>query len=224
MDNKNSLNHFKISSVGRQPLNVQAYENLKAAIINGDISPGTKLSETKVAQMMNVSATPVREAFRRLAAEGLVKSVPWKGVIVQAFSVNEIKESYQCREALEMIAAGLAVENIDDNGIAKLYTLLDLSQKADSASQLVNINSQIHNLIMDYANNNKLKTTVDLFSDVIFRDRNVSAYSLERRLDIYKEHLELIKALEKRDKKLAEEKMRRHIKNGLEYILNISNK
>jgi DNA-binding GntR family transcriptional regulator len=215
-----SLNSFKIASVGRQPLNVRVYDNLKISIINGDISPGTKLSETHTAKMMNVSATPVREAFRRLAAEGLVKSVPWKGVIVQSFTESEMLEAYQCREALEMVAAGLAAENIDEKGIKELYSLLEQSEKAESVSKLVEINSKIHNLIIDYAKNNKLKITLDLFSDIIYRDRNISAYNMERLTCIYKEHKKIIEALEKRDKKLAEETMRKHIKNGLKYILN----
>lgn len=217
--NNESKHLSKIEAVGRQPLNVMVYENLKNVIINGDLPAGSKITETEVAKQMNVSATPVREAFRRLSAEGLVKIIPWRGVVVQSFSENEIFESYQCREALEVLAIRLAVENIDEEGIKKLHKFLAQAEKAQTASELVEVNSEIHNLIIDYSHNNKLKSLLALFSDVIYHDRNLSAYNFQRRAQIHLEHVEIVDALEKGDVERAEEAMRTHINNGLGYIL-----
>src|SRR5699024_6087221 len=83
------------------------YEEIKLAIINKKIPPQYRLTETEVAKQMNVSTTPVREAFRLLSVVGLVKIVPWKGVIVQSYSEKEIQETYQCRIALEVLAVQL---------------------------------------------------------------------------------------------------------------------
>lgn len=213
-----SLDLSKVESVERQPLNVRIYENLKAAIIKGDLQAGNRLTETEVAKQMKVSPTPVREAFRRLAAEGLVKIVPWKGVVIQSFSDDEVKESYQCREALEVLAVRLAAENFDEQGIEKLHGLLDQSFKAESGTEIVQLNSEIHSLIIEYARNAKLKTLLDLVSDVIFHDRNISAYNSSRREEINAEHLEILYALKEKDADKAEKAMRVHIQNGLAYI------
>lgn len=212
------LDLSKVESVERQPLNVRIYENLKAAIIKGDLQAGSRLTETEVAKQMKVSPTPVREAFRRLAAEGLVKIVPWKGVVIQSFSDEEVKESYQCREALETLAIRLAVENIDEQGIERVRVLLEQSFDAENETEIVRLNSEIHSVIIEYARNAKLKMLLGLVSDVIYHDRNISAYNSSRREKIKAEHLEIFHALKEKNADKAEQAMRVHIQNGLEYI------
>lgn len=208
----------KIKTVGRQPLNVMVYENIKTAIIEGDIEPGTRLTETKVGEQMNVSTTPVREAFRRLASEGLVKIIPWRGAIVQEFSDKQIIEVYQCRESLEVLAIELAIANIDDTGVVKLYELVEESKVTTDFSKYVEINSAIHNTILEYAQNDMLVNLLGQLSDVIYHNRNISSYSDQRRSEIYQEHLTIVKSIQERDKENARQAMKVHINNGYEYI------
>lgn len=208
----------KIKSVGRQPLNVVVYEHIKTAIIEGDIEPGTRLTETKVSEQMNVSTTPVREAFRRLASEGLVKIIPWRGAIVQEFTDTEITEVYQCRESLEMLAVELATEQIDAEGIRKLYALVEQSNETTDFTKYVDINSEIHNTLLHYANNRTLNNLLSQLNDVIYHNRNLSSYSDVRRAEIHEEHLQIVSSIEKRDKTAASEAMRIHVNNGFEYI------
>ena len=217
---KNNIgNDLKIPPIGRKPLNVKVYETLKKSIISGTCQPNTKLSESELAKQMNVSPTPVREAFRRLAAEGLVKIIPWKGAVVSSYSLADIKDTYQCREALEVYMTRLAVPNIDKKGISKLRMLLEQSKEAKNETELVEINSRIHTTITDYANNSKMKSLLDSLRDVIIHDRNLSAYSSDRRIKIYEEHVELINAIEEKNIPKAEETMRKHIINGYQYIV-----
>ena len=63
----------------------------------------------KIATKLEVSPTPVREAFRMLAADGIVEIIPWKGVFIKKYSIEEIEEAYQCREVLEIIAVNLCI-------------------------------------------------------------------------------------------------------------------
>lgn len=208
----------KIKTVGRQPLNVMVYENIKNAILEGDLEPGTRLTETKVGEQMNVSTTPVREAFRRLASEGLLKIVPWRGAIVQEFSDRELIEVYKCREVLEVLAIKSAMENIDDSGIEKLERLVEESKLTENLSEHVEINSAIHNTILEYARNEMLSNLLGQLKDVIYHNRNMSSYNEKRRNEIYDEHIQIVNAIKSGDKNQAQVAMELHVNNGYEYI------
>ena len=76
--------HFSaVDSIERLPLSEQVYVTLKQAILTGELLPQEKLNEVKIAEQLKVSATPVREAFRKLAKDNLVVIVPWKGVMLR---------------------------------------------------------------------------------------------------------------------------------------------
>ena len=95
--------HFSaVDSIERLPLSEQVYVTLKQAILTGELLPQEKLNEVKIAEQLKVSATPVREAFRKLAKDNLVVIVPWKGVTVKADTPEEIVALYQCREVMEV--------------------------------------------------------------------------------------------------------------------------
>lgn len=213
------LDRVRIKSVGRRPLGEQVYEALKAGIINEDLPPNIKLTETGVARKMGVSPTPVREAFRRLAAEGFVTIAPWQGVRVQSFSDLEIVETYQCREVLDGLACRLAASNIDSTGIQELRRLLVESQKVRLPSDLVELNTAFHGLIYSYARNSKLKGLLGIFQDMVLRDRVLTAYSASRCREIYAEHAKLADALEARDAEAAEAAGRYHVQQAFAYRL-----
>lgn len=208
----------KIKAIGRQPLNVMVYENIKNAIVAGDLEPGTRLTETKVGEQLNVSTTPVREAFRRLASEGLLKIIPWRGAIVQEFSDRELLEVYQCREVLEVLSIKSAMDHLDEVGIQKLESLVEQSIKTATISEHVEVNSAIHQTILEYAQNDMLTNLLGQLNDVIYHNRNMSSYNEKRRHEIYKEHLQIIQAIKEGDKDQAQLAMELHVKNGYAYI------
>lgn len=208
-----------LPAVGRQPLSDQVYETLKKAILHGTLAPTAKLTESQIARDLHVSPTPVREAFRRLAAEGLVAIAPWRGATVQSISNREVVETYQCREVLEGLACRLAAARIDTDGIAELKGLLAASRRARSAAEVARCNTELHNIILSYAANGKLTAMLDLFRTVIQRDRSLTAYNAKRREQIHAEHAAIIRALEARDADRGEQAMRRHVHNGFAYRL-----
>lgn len=208
-----------LRAVGRQPLSDQVYETLKKAILHGELAPAAKLTEAEIARNLNVSPTPVREAFRRLAAEGFVAIAPWRGVSVQSISDRDMIDTYQCREVLEGLACRLAAARIDANGIAELKRLLATSRRARSASEVARCNTDLHNIIFSCAANAKLIAMLGLFHTVIQRDRSLTAYNAKRREEIHTEHAAVIEALERRDAEAAEQAMRRHVHNGFAYRL-----
>lgn len=213
-----SIPGCQLTAVKPRTLSDQVYEQLKVGIIQGTIAPDTKLNETEIAQRLNVSPTPVREAFRRLATEGLVSSAPWRGVTVRRVSEKEFLEAYQCREVLEGMACRLAAEHIDKAGIRRLRQVLEKSSATTVATDIVLLNTELHNIICEYAGNAKLKALLGLFHEMILRNRTMTAYREERRNEINHEHEKVIEALKNRDGDGAEALMRNHIQNGMTYI------
>ncbi len=218
-----------IQPVGRQPLNQKVYESLKMSILNGSIEPGAKLSENQVAARMNTSTTPVREAFRLLAAEGLVRISPWKGAVVQDYTPDEILEVFQCRQVIETLALDLTITRLEqmpdrEAAIRKVDEELALSQKEEALTTFVTLNSDIHNFWIRGAGNQRLVVLMDSLNDVLLRDRNVSAMDSVRKGEIVQEHREILSAIKALDRERAREALTRHIRNGYEYSLKVRGK
>lgn len=214
----------KIQSVGRKPLNTVVYENIKEAIINGNVTPGTRLTESKISEQLGVSTTPVREAFRRLESERLVKNIPYKGAIVQERSTKEIEEVYQCRLALEVLAIENVAKVIDPKGIIELKRLVKKSKQYSSFPEYEAINTAIHEKILSYENNDTLKEMLKQLHEVVYHNRSKYSLSEKRRIENYEEHLRIVEALELRDIKEAKASMKNHIENAYSYIQKRINK
>jgi len=215
----NNFINIDITSSGRKPLSHQVYEKLKEVIVKGDLAPGTKLTETEVAKRINVSTTPVREAFRRLATEGFIKIEPWKGARVRDLAEREVIDTYQCREAVEGYVCRLAAINMDAEGIKRLRSLLARSKNIERANAIVELNSTFHHVIMEYARNEKLTGMLGLFQNMIMHHRHITAYIDERRKQMCKEHEDIVNALEQRDADRAEKEMRLHVQNAYQYYI-----
>lgn len=212
----------KIQSIGRQTLNQKVYENLKMSILNKDLLPGTKLSEVQVAKQLNVSPTPVREAFRMLATEGLVKIEPWKGVVVQEFSETEVLEVFQCREVLELLALELTINKLKNNELPKsavemIDHIIEDSKRADDLSVFVRLNSSVHDFWINNSQNSKLIYLMSQIREVLLHDRNLSAYDDARRKEIVEEHVQILNAIRELNIDKAKEALRYHIKAGYEF-------
>ena len=115
MDNIN-----KINMDDYKPLRDLVFENLREAILKGDLNPGDRLMEVQLANKLGVSRTPVREAIRKLELEGLVIMLPRKGAYVADMSLKDIIEVLEIRASLEGLAAYLASERMSDEDIKKL--------------------------------------------------------------------------------------------------------
>ena len=94
-----------------RPIREIAYEVLKKAIITGEIPAGERIVETDYADRLHISRTPLREALRKLERDGLVEYVMRRGVVVRAFTIDDVREIYTIRNALEMLTLPSIVEN-----------------------------------------------------------------------------------------------------------------
>lgn len=214
-----------IVEMERATLNQKVYEQLKMAILNGSFKAGEKLHETTIAKMLNVSPTPVREAFRMLASEGLLRSEPWKGVFVSSFSRTESEEAYECREALECFALRLWWQKTSKDEVVsasrKMRLLIESSHESSKITGVVVTNTKFHQMWMEGCKNQKLLQLFSTINNVLLHDRNISANDEKRRKEIEKEHKEIVRAIEQYNFELADLKLKEHLRNGCNYGLGL---
>ena len=121
----------------KKTLSEKVYDRLKELIMDGELERGTKITETSIAKMFDVSPTPVREAFRKLASDGLIEVASWKGVIVKGIEQKDLLEIYECREALEGMVGKLAVRNITEEDIKILEGILEKCNESKTPEILI---------------------------------------------------------------------------------------
>jgi DNA-binding GntR family transcriptional regulator len=197
-------------------------EKLINAIVNGDIPPGSKLSEPKLAQQFNISRGPLREAIRRLEGLNLVSHVPREGVKVVTLTLKEVIEIYHVREALEGLAAGLAARNMEQQEIDELHHLLALhEQYIDDNGEYFRQEGDVdfHYKIIQGSKNKLLIKQLCHELYHLIRMFRYQTRKLKSRTDqALIEHKQLVNAIEQRDEQLAELLMRRHISRARENI------
>ena len=204
----------------KRTLGEKVYDRLKELIMDGELERGTKITETSIAKMFDVSPTPVREAFRKLASDGLIEVASWKGVIVKGIEQKDLLEIYECREALEGMVGKLAVRNITKEDIDILEGILERCNDAKTPEILIELNTEFHNELLRIAKNERLSKLLNELMVVILYDRDISGRYSVRRKEIVAEHLDILKYLKKKDEKKVSEPMAKHIRNGYEFIKN----
>lgn len=197
-------------------LSGQTTAALREAIVKGDIAPGEKLNEPRLAEQFQVSRGPLREAIRRLVAMRLVRHIPHVGATVVTLDLDSIVELYEVREALEGQAAALAAKNMSDGQISKLRDLLDVHRKhvESNAGEYMQAEGDFdfHYQIIKGSGNSLLTHQLcdELYHLIrMFRFQTSRFKTRSNRALI--EHEQLLYALEHRDPELAEMLMRKHI-------------
>lgn len=133
---------------------------LREAIVEGVLAPGSRLSEVQVAKQLNVSRTPMREAFVQLEREGLVTIVPRVGAFVRSVTLRDVEEIYTVRAALECLAVELASQRITALGRAQLDDVIDAmrtSVAADDPASYVDALDRFYTIVMTIADNRTLQ-------------------------------------------------------------------
>ena len=193
----------------------QAYARLRDAIETGAIEPGRRLMETQVSLWLQVSRTPVREAMRRLEAEGLLEAGAGGGLCVAAYDAIAVRELYSVREQLEGAAAAMAASNADPHEIETLQSQVRAQAALPPEMQVhAGENKLFHETVYRAAHNRFLLKSVQALQDamILLGQRNFAVPG--RIKSSIAEHHQIVKAIAARDPALAEEAARRHIRNG----------
>lgn len=217
---------------GGATLAVHAYEQLRRAIVNGDLEPGTRLVNRSVARMIGISMTPIREAVNRLASDGLVDHVPGAGAFVRSVPQDEFIQLYDVREVLEPLAAGQAATLITPAEVAELQALAAASWQVireaaatgafDKARWGV-LEFRFHTVVVGASRNEwlaKVLGDLKLLSGTFVRQRSLGKFlTVSRATRAWRDHRRLIRALRRRDADRATALMRQHVRDGLDAIV-----
>lgn len=205
----------------QRSLHGKVYQLLESNIINGVYKPGDCLSELKLSEELGVSRTPIREAFRQLEHEGLVAYTPNRGVVVRGFSEEDIRDIYKIRLMIEGMTARRAAENITPMELDDLKETIELEEfytnKGDF-KQLARIDSHFHEIIYIASGSHFLIKTLKTFHHYLGRIRSISLSDPERAKKTFCEHKAIFKAIQSRDREMAEILMEQHIRNANKYI------
>ncbi len=204
------------------PLRELVFTTLRQAILKGEIQPGERLMEIQLAEKMGVSRTPIREAIRKLANEGLVTMIPRKGAIVAGISEKLLMDVLQVRMTLEKMAYECAFKYITDEQIEELKTAEREFETAIRENDLVKIaesDEKFHFIIYNAAQNDKLKEILTNLRENMYRYRMEYAKNRESREKLTREHSALIDTFVRRDSVEGLKIVEEHIHNQETVIL-----
>lgn len=207
--------------IRRTALHDTLVTHLRDMIIEGDLAPGTRLHEGQLGEQLGVSRTPLREAIKYLASEGLVELVPSRGAVVKRFSAKDVRDMLTVLQTLEELAGKLACEAASDAGIAEVRALHDemvARYKAGDRLQYYKLNQQIHSAIAQLAANAALADMHAILQTRLKRIRFIGHEGPEKWAAAVAEHEEMIVALEARDKARLSEVLGRHLMNAWERV------
>lgn len=203
-----------IPPIARKTLHDEVVERLRDLIIEGRLAPGTRINEVQVGAMLGVSRTPLREAIKTLAREGLVENVPSRGAVVRRFSERDAAQILEVLKALEQLAARLACQNADDKTIAEIADMhrrMMSLYKRRQRLEYFKLNQAIHSAIVKASGNEALAEMHGLLQARIRRVRYLGHETPGQWADAVAEHEEMIAALTKRDGEALAEVMGRHL-------------
>ena len=202
-----------------------AYDGIKQLIIEEQIEPGALLSENHLAEYLRMSRTPVREAIRRLQAEGILESIKGLGTFLKPLSLKDVKNIYEVREALELIACETAIDQITDEEIeavrGSLQSLLDRHKAGETIDwmEFSQLDGQLHDLIVKKSNNGYIRILMD---QIYFNVDRYRIISFQVSLDLEestRQHLDLLDCLQERNLEKLKEHLSRHLEWSLALLL-----
>ncbi len=210
------------SPIVRRPLHEEATDRLRDLIVQGRLAPGVRLNERLLTAQLGVSRTPLREAFKVLATEGMVELLPNRGAIVSQMDPVRLSESLAVMGALEALAGELACRNASDAQINEIralhYEMLAYHARGDLAGYF-KFNQAIHLKLVKYSGNAVLYNIYRQLNGNVRRARYMANLSKERWDAAVREHDEILAALGARDVKRIKALLSDHLAHKLASVL-----
>jgi DNA-binding GntR family transcriptional regulator len=190
------------------------YGKLRSAIRNQELKPGDRLREVQLAERLGVSRTPVREALKRLEADGLTRVAPPRGFVVTELTHRRVMELYAMREILAGVSARFAAEQASPMEIQTLQELVAQQGTAKDATAAARLNDRLREAITSAAHNEFLTRATNSLNDAL-ELLGTTTYSVPGRIESgWKENKKIVEAIARRNGAVAEEAARLHVRNA----------
>lgn len=212
----------KLNLDNYKPLRDIVFENLRNAILEGDLKAGKRLMEVQLAEQLGVSRTPIREAIRKLELEGLVVMLPRKGAYVANMSFKDLIDVLEIRASLEGLAAYLAAERRRDEDIEELEKVAKEFEKSVRETDIDNVlkkDIEFHEKIFLMANNKKLYHLITTLWEQVHRFRVTYVSNYEASLSLVEEHKKILDAIKSGDSELAKKYATEHIEIAEQFFM-----
>jgi DNA-binding GntR family transcriptional regulator len=203
--------------IQHQDLSYEIYKRLKSMILSSELKDGAKLKQEQIATLFGVSRMPLHRAFQMLENEMLIESVPRRGHFVTKVGIDQLIDSFECREALEGIAARRAARNITRDQLIYMKSLFEKFVGTDKISvpDYLESDQEFHYMIMKASGNKVIARLEFLGNNTI---RTFRGGMLRPPQESLPEHMAIIAAFEKGDGELAEKLVREHIRTTMELL------
>lgn len=195
----------------------KAYQTVRERIVRGVYPASSRITEQEVAAVAGVSRTPVREALRKLHAEGLLEFVPHQGAVVTEWTSEDRDDVFELRAMLESYGAARAARRITNEGIVELRQLAEdqyhesISKTDGYLERVGALNSHFHRRIHEFAGSARLVSALSSLIEAPLIMKTFSAYQDEDLIRSASHHLEIVRALEARDGDWSAALMRSHV-------------
>jgi len=195
----------------------RAYEMVRDGIVRGTYGGLLRITEQEIADALGVSRTPVREALRRLQAEGFVKVLPNVGAVVTPWTDDDTRNVLELRALLEPYGAARASQQITPEGIAELRRLAEeqyhesVNRTDGYVDRIGKLNSRFHRTVQEFSGNSRLVTLLPALLEAPMMLKTFSRYEPQHLIRSASHHLELVSAIEARDAEWAASVMRSHV-------------
>jgi DNA-binding GntR family transcriptional regulator len=204
----------EVVPIQRRSLHEAVASKLRDLIIEGQLAAGARLVETELGLKLGVSRTPLREAIRTLASEGLVDLVPAKGAVVRRFSLDDVRHMLEAIAVLEQFAARQACARASDaevEAIARLHRAMMVQYRRRKRLAYYKLNQAVHSAIVLAAHNPEIADMHERLQARMKRIRYVGNHEPEKWACAVAEHEEMIAALGRRDDAALAEVLGRHL-------------
>lgn len=201
----------------KQSLTAKVYARIRDDIIEGRFKNGDLLIETKLAEELDVSRTPIREALKQLELEDLVVSMPNRGVMVQGISSHDVDDIFTIRHLIEGQAAYWAAERIDQTSLSRLTEIIELMEmytRKNDAENLARLDSEFHDVIFSACDSRVLRHILAQLHQNTRQVRRTSLTAPERPGYSLSEHRRIFVAIEQHMPEEAKLAMEAHVVNA----------
>ena len=207
--------------IERQSLHDAVTGRLRDMIVEGEFPPGLRLPERALCETFGISRTPLREALKVLASEGLLELAPHRGARVAGLTATDVDELFPVMGALEALAGELACARITETELAEIRALhyqMVLHHRLGERPPYFELNQKIHEKILEAARNPTLTASYNNLSGRIRRARYTANINTARWAQAVGEHEEMLEALDARDGARLAEIFKRHLRNKCETV------